>query len=301
MKTLLTAVYATFCVVLAAFAESITLAPSADTTLFENFPDNNLGRIITLAAGTTEHEFQSRALIKFNVAGQIPPNVIVSSARLRLKVVKIPLGPEPSTFFLHRVLTDWSEGDKSLGTLGELAAAGQTTWNNRFHPSTGWSEAGGVSDADYSGTVSSSAPVFDIGTYLFDTSPQMVADVQHWLANPAQNFGWILISGSEEVLSTARRFGSREDAPNAAALEIEYAPPFRIENVALAAGNIRFSFAVEPLFTYTVESRNSLASGNWNTLTNFTETVTPHQAMISDSANGSSRFYRVLKAPCNCQ
>ena len=99
----------------------------------------------------------------------------------------------------------------------------------------------------------------------------------------------------------ARRFGSREDAPNAAALEIEYAPPFRIENVALAGNNVRFSFTVEPLFTYTVESRNSLSSGTWNVLSNFTETVTPHQALISDTANGSSRFYRVQKAPCNCQ
>jgi hypothetical protein len=55
------------------------------------------------------------------------------------------------------------------------------------------------------------------------------------------------------------------------------------------------------LFTYTVESRNSLASGSWGVLTNFTETISTHDALISDSATGLSRFYRVLKAPCNCQ
>ena len=301
MKALLSAAGIVFCTAFAVFAQTITLTPSADTTLFENFPDNNLGRVTSLAAGTTAHDFLSRALIKFDVAGQIPANVVITSARLRLNVVRIPLGPEPSTFLLRRVLRDWAEGDKSLGTLGEFAADGQATWNSRFHPSTTWDIPGGSPDVDFSSLVSSSTPVLDFGAYLFDTSPEMVADVQHWLANPDQNFGWMLSSDSEALPSTGRRFGAREDTENAPALEIEYAPAFRVGNVAVADGTFRFSFPVEPLFTYTVESRTSLSSGAWNLFTNFTETANSYDAAISDTATPPSRFYRVLKAPCNCQ
>ena len=129
----------------------------------------------------------------------------------------------------------------------------------------------------------------------------MVADVQRWLSNPGQNFGWMIISDSEATWSTARRFGARQDAINAPALEIEYSRPLRIENVALAGGKFRFSFTVEPLFTYTVESRVSLSSGSWNPFTNLTERVSSYEATISETPAGPSRFYRLIKAPCNCQ
>jgi len=82
---------------------------------------------------------------------------------------------------------------------------------------------------------------------------------------------------------------------------IEYTVPFRIDSAARAGDKFRFSFAVEPLFTYTVESRVSLASGSWGVLTNFTEKVSSYEATISDALAGPHRFYRVLKAPCNCR
>jgi hypothetical protein len=299
MRTLFGAVGALFCAILAAVAETVTLTPSADTTLFEYTPNNNLGSA-SLAGGTIALDFRSRALIKFDVASQIPPGVNVIRARLRVNVVKIPPGGRPSTFTLRRVLKDWAEGDK-FGNQGGLASAGETTWNNRFHPATSWETPGGAVDADFSSTVSSSASVSGLGTVLFDSASDMIADVQHWLANPTQNFGWMLISDSEETTSTARRFGSREDAANAPVLEIEYAPVFRIENIAVSDGTFRFSFPVEPLFTYTVQSRGSLSTGSWNPLTNFTETISSYDAAISDAMNAPSRFYRVLKAPCNCQ
>jgi hypothetical protein len=301
MKTLLGVIITVFCVSLAALGESISLTASADTSLFEAYPDDNFGGVISLAAGMTAHSNVTRALIKFNLAGQIPTNAVITSARLRLQIVKQPLGPQPSTFSLHRVLRDWGEGNKAFVTLGEPATAGEATWNNRFQFAASWDTPGGTADVDYSSTVSSSSPNSNLGTSLFGTSAEMVADVQHWLENPSQNFGWMLVSEREATGSTARRFGSREDPPNAPVLEIEYGPPLRIENVALARGNFRFSFTVEPLFTYTVQSRTSLAGGNWSVLTNFTETLRSYEAMISDTVNPPSGFYRVLKAPCNCQ
>jgi hypothetical protein len=49
-----------------------------------------------------------------------------------------------------------------------------------------------------------------------------VADVQGWLNNPKSNFGWMLISESEDTRFTARRFGSREDPNNAPLLDVQY-------------------------------------------------------------------------------
>lgn len=301
MKSLLGSIGILMCGAFLAFGESINLKPASDTTLFQDFPDNNLGAVTSFAAGTTAHGLATRALIKFDVAGQIPADTIVTSARLRITVVKAPLGPQPSTFFLRRVLRDWGEGTKSVETLGDLATDGEASWNNRFHPGTGWATPGGAAGVDFSNAASSSTPSATNGVIVFSTSPQMVADVQHWVANPNQNFGWMIVSGSEQILATARRFASREDVSNAPVLEVEYAPPFRIENPAVANGQLRFSFTVEPLFTYTVESRSSLGSGSWNPLTNFTEKTSSYKATISDGLSGPTRFYRVLKDPCNCR
>ncbi len=299
MKVLLAYVGMLYCAAMPILAETISLNPSADTSLFQTTADNNLGGG-TLSAGTTAHGQFSRALIKFDVADRMPPNVVISAVRLRLNVVRAPLGGQSSTFLLRRVLRDWGEGDK-IGNLGEPAVDGEASWNNRFHPSTPWQSPGGATGVDYVGNASSSSPSANDGTMSFDSSPQMIADVQAWLTNSDQNFGWIVISGSEQTWATARRFGSKEDAASAPVLEIDYAPPFRIENVALKNRIFQFSFPVEPLFTYTVEARQELSSGSWNVLTNFTETFNSYEATISDTAGGPSGFYRVLKEPCNCQ
>ena len=225
MNTLFAAVCAMFCITVATLADTVSLTPSADTTLFQSAPDNNLGGVPTLAVGTTGHGTAARALIKFDLTGQIPSNAVVTGVRLHMTIVRTPFLPQPSTFSLHRVLKDWSEGDKSASTLGELAAPGQTTWNNRFHPATPWQTPGAAAGVDFSAAVSSSSTNSDLGPSLFDTSSAIIADVRAWMADPGQNFGWIVISPSEGTSLTARRFGSREDTANSPVLEVEYAPP----------------------------------------------------------------------------
>ncbi|MGH7613747.1 MAG: hypothetical protein ACREMW_06870 [Gemmatimonadales bacterium] len=46
---------------------------------------------------------------------------------------------------------------------------------------------------------------------MWGSTAQLVADVQGWLADPASNFGWILI-GDESATATAKQFDSRESA-----------------------------------------------------------------------------------------
>jgi hypothetical protein len=51
------------------------------------------------------------------------------------------------------------------------------------------------------------------GSYNWGSTSGMVADVQFWLDNPSQNFGWILI-GDETQIETAKRFATRENTDN---------------------------------------------------------------------------------------
>lgn len=50
-----------------------------------------------------------------------------------------------------------------------------------------------------------------IGNYQFQSNPQLIADVQSWLLDPANNHGWIIV-GPEGDEQTARRIDSRESA-----------------------------------------------------------------------------------------
>lgn len=70
--------------------------------------------------------------------------------------------------------------------------------------STPWTTAGG----DFAAVPSATAQVADLGTYTWGSTPNMVADVEAWLASPKNNFGWLL-RGDESTVS-AKRFDTRE-------------------------------------------------------------------------------------------
>ena len=71
--------------------------------------------------------------------------------------------------------------------------------------------------------MSASQSVGAVGTYTWASTPQMVADVQSWLNDPATNFGW-LVKGDETTNITAKRFESSESG-SPPALTINYTPP----------------------------------------------------------------------------
>ena len=76
--------------VTSAHSATVTLEPSADTALWELGPDNNLGGTL-LYSGTTAIPSKSRTLVKFDVADSVPAGVTITSASLRLVVVKVPV------------------------------------------------------------------------------------------------------------------------------------------------------------------------------------------------------------------
>ena len=226
-----------------AHAATTQLAPSKDNTLIQQTNpasqlSNGLGDI---SAGRTNQDGQGtatisirRGLVAFDVAGNVPPGATITSVLLTMREVT-GLDGDP-TVGLYRVLQDWGEGNSfQNGGAGAAAQNGDATWLYTFFnaanppASPTWSTPGG----NFAAAVSNSAIVFDdlgagqLFSWSSASNPQMLADVQSWLDNPATNFGWALL-GDESKGQTTKRFNSGEStlAPNVPpALTINYHVP----------------------------------------------------------------------------
>ena len=310
-KTVLIATFLSYCFLIPhrMLADSVTLLPIADTTLDETNPNNNLGANINFIAGTTAgnllQPFKNRALLKFDIAGQIPTGATITSASLTLSMIKAPIIPANSTFELRRLLVSWGEGDKS-GNAGLQATTGEATWTSRFSLLPQWATPGGEAGTDFVTNASSTVFMAGLGDYTFASTSDLVADVQLWLDDTNANFGWMLLSQDEVTASTARRFASRESVTNAPALLVEYTvpqtPPPQITQPNLSGGNFTLNFTAEAGFSYAVEYATLLPTTNWLVLTNITAKTASFDASVSDPISTDSlRFYRLNRVPCNCR
>lgn len=280
----------------------MNLTPVADTTLFEQSPNNNLGAS-SLAVGGTFHAQRARALLRFDVAS-IPTNATIVGVRLGITIFKGPASTgEPSQFGLHRFLSAWTEG-RGSGSLGLLAQAGESTWVSQFHGAVPWSSVGSAADVDYVSTASSSVGVIEISPgeeqpYFFGNTPELVADVQAWVSGTATNHGWIVICTGEDTPETARRIHSRETVPPI--LTIEYTVPVvepkpGIASIAPSGGQIEIRFNVPSTYCYEVQARGSITSGEWMVLTNFCAPNADVQALATDTLGENQRFYRLRES-----
>ena len=193
-------------------AATISLPAVADTSLFENNPDFNLGAT-TLVAGTNQLFSRTRALFRFDLAA-VPAGAVVTQVQVELYVTRQPDpdqhgGPVASDFSLHRLLVSWGEGTGNSAT-GSIATAGSATWNERHFAGTSWGTPGGLIGTDYANNPSATTSVGNIGNYVWGSSTELIADVQSWLDTPSSNFGLILVNQSEGTPGSGRRFASRE-------------------------------------------------------------------------------------------
>ena len=204
----------------AALADTISLTPIADTTLLESNPANNMGGHVNFISGRGGSGPRNHALIQFDPAAAIPAGAVITNVSLRLIVTVA--STVNSDFELHRLLVPWGEGNKT-GSTGQLATAGEATWNERLAGTASWTQPGAAPTNDFIATASTITPVAGLGTYTFNATSAMIADVQLWLDSPGANFGWLLLSALESVPGTNRRFGSREDTSgNAPQLVIDF-------------------------------------------------------------------------------
>jgi len=184
-----------------AFAATATITPSQDNTLAEELPDNSSGACDSIFSGNIDDQAvpgARRALIQFDIAGQIPPGSTITSVTLSMAVTR-GSNHVDSTFYLHPVTVPWVEGVEGCGVRG----------GGQGEPSTGgatWTTMNSSYNATSSGEtlVNNTAPVWG-------STAVMVADVQDWLDNPGNSNGWMVI-GDEANPTTTRRFDSREGA-----------------------------------------------------------------------------------------
>jgi hypothetical protein len=302
---LFTALLLSWAGALPAGAATLTVGASADAALFEYRPDHNQGGMLDVPAGSLGSEngnsARCRALYKFDLTGQIPPGAIIESVMLTLYANVQPPAAAASDYYLHRVLVDWGEGT-GIGNQGTQATLGEVTWNSRAHDLTPWFEPGGAAGTDYASTGSASQFVGSAQTFhQWGSTAGMVVDVQHWLQNPSENFGWILISDSEGTPYTAKRFATREypttnEHPR---LVIHYTLPTtaapEITNVFSTGPNFSFSFLAEAGAAYSVEKLLNLSTTNWTLFTNVPAPASDTNVIVSDSLAGSNSFYRVRR------
>ena len=282
-------------------AASVTNPPSADTTLIEIAPTNNNGAQAWILAGKIQNDvFRNRALVKFDFTN-LPTNALILSVAFNIEVTRVPDEPPAnSTFGLRRMLRPWGEGNKfATGAVdqppgqGRPASAGEATWLCAFFPTNEWTEPGGASGVDFSSEESSFQFVGGLGSYRFESTPQLVADVQDWVNQPESNHGWMLLSNDEVTIFTARRFASREDPDAHPTLEIEYTAPLVIESATRLGDQFALTFTAWQGQSCSVEFRDNLLTGQWQTLTNLGLATTPTQHSVTDAITGPQRFYRI--------
>jgi len=286
-------------------AAMVSIPATADTGLFEDFPNNNTGAAGTVSVGTLAGNLgntgASRMLVAFDLTGHVPPGAVIQSASVNLRVTKTPsFGAVGSTFALHRVVVAWGEGAKGLGTTtgsGAAASAGEATWNNRFHAQTAWSSPGGSAGGDYVATPSTSVAVSGVATYTFPSSAAMVADVQAWVDDPAPNHGWIVISSGEGTLRTARRVATSEFATTTQrpVLNVTFTVAPIIQSVSLLDSDIRMEFMVQQGMRYEVQRRAAAGSGPWMTFTNLGPAAATTLVTVADRRVEESQFYQVVE------
>lgn len=208
---------------------TVTISTDKDTTLYEeasgNLANGGGDSIFCGVVGFNGGFGKRRALMHFDIAGQIPSGS-------RILAVQFDAFVAQSTAFLaiptdvHRVTQDWSEGSviaPGAGGAGGQSAAGESTWLHTDYPNATWNTPGG----DFVATPSWSFDLASIGPTTATVDSGMVADVQDWLDNPNNNFGW-LMKTDELVPSTARRLYAREFGANPPRLTITYLAPGQV-------------------------------------------------------------------------
>ncbi len=192
-----------------------TIGASRDNTMFEANPTNSNGAGSYFFAGRTGVNSGlalHRALIAFDVAGNIPAGATINAVSLSLHLSRSPVSS--STVSLHVANQAWgqagSNSDNEIPGPGEgvPAQAGDATWQHTFFPGATWNNSGG----DFNPIASATQTVGFTPGFFTWTSATMVADVQIWLDTPSANFGWVILGDEGGIARTSKRFDSRENS-----------------------------------------------------------------------------------------
>ncbi|MCY3003370.1 MAG: DNRLRE domain-containing protein [Planctomycetota bacterium] len=212
------------CALRPAHADVATCQATKDATIYNdtvgNRADGKSWNLYAGQAGTNTTWPTRRALVAFDLSA-IPAGATVTNVQVKLFMSKTVVGAKD--FALHRLTKSWNEGPSvGLSGNGTAAQTGDSTWLHTNYATQFWTNPGGDFVTPASATLS-------IGStyqyYVWGSNAALVADVQGWVNNPANNFGWIL-RGPEGGPKSAKQFESRESLPNyRPVLVVTYTPP----------------------------------------------------------------------------
>lgn len=207
-------------------ADQVLLTPSDDCTIYEADAVSN-GNGDKFFVSTDSNGSPRRALIKFDISGNLPSGATINSVALTVTRVGGRNLSQLNT--LNRVTTSWVEattnGDGGAGGggggKGSAANDGDPTWEApSFNLGPDWTTPGG----DFNAVNSASQTIGANGDYTFTDVP-MASDVQAWLDGAQNNDGWI-IRGNEGATNESIQYASRESgvAANRPQLLVDYSP-----------------------------------------------------------------------------
>jgi spore coat protein A len=188
-------------------ADTVTVGPSQDNTIYAENGTLSNGAGEHFFAGRTNDGNVRRALVAFDIAAAIPAGSTINSVSLTLHLSRTRT--QSQTVSLNRVLAAWGEGTSNAGGEeggGAPAVAPDATWTYRRWQTNLWTAQGG----DFAGTISASTTVGGGSGDFTWSSTTMATEVQGWLDTPSTNFGWIVL-GNESGTKVVKRFDSREN------------------------------------------------------------------------------------------
>lgn len=285
---------------LSASAETITLTPAADTAMLSLNPANNYGALTTVPVGPIAKPNQfARALIRFDVAAALPPGAVVTNVTLTVRMTKESISGPADAVALHRLLVDWGEGTKSSGNHGAAATAGEANWTARKLGSADWAAPGAQSGSDFAAAASGSLNWNEPGSYTFGSAAGLVADVQSWIDNPAQNQGWLLKSEQESIVGAAKRVVTREGSPaQRPQLVIGYSAPVPFEPTLTAprliGGDFELRYPLAPGNTYELRALDDPRATTFTVLTNHIVKLVGIEATYAEPVSAAQRFYQLV-------
>ena len=185
----------------------MTITASKDNTLYES-PTGALsnGSGMGIFAGRTGSGAIRRGLVAFDIASAIPADATVSRVSLQMTMTRSVAGAVEVE--LRRALSDWGEGASDASAqegAGTQAASGDATWLHTHYDTELWQNTGG----DFAANPSAVTTVEGEGLYTWESTGQLILDVEQALRNPEANFGWVIL-GDESKSSTTKRFGSTQ-------------------------------------------------------------------------------------------
>ena len=124
----------TLFITLFANAQTVVLEPDRDNTIFSENSAKSNGAGVRLFAGRTNNGNVRRALLHFDITGNVPAGATITSVTLTMNQSKTRNGIA-RTIDLHKVTTDWGESTSDAPNnegVGITAITGDATWTSNF-------------------------------------------------------------------------------------------------------------------------------------------------------------------------